>query len=294
MTEPQPRAWVLNLDVEHELLQPRGYTRGAAMAQQLRAAADRCGLVGPNDVVLGLDEAPPESAAGMPGDAWCATPRALAILKRAGARVPDAPPLDVLRRVNDRAFAISIDPGPLSSRYARTLDEVRAAVGAIDGPWVLKRGLSFAGRGHRRGEGALSDLEQRWCDNGLRDGFGVAVEPLVERVHDYAQHGFVARDGGVALGNPTVQICDAHANWQGSTLELESPDARLTESERSALRRSALRAGDALSNAGYFGPFGIDAFRYRHDGSERFNPLVELNARYCMGWAVSGCPRPEK
>ena len=38
---------------------------------------------------------------------------------------------------------------------------------------------------------------------------------------------------------------------------------------------------------GYFGPFGIDGFRYRDtDGHLRFNPRSEINARYSMGWAV--------
>ena len=50
-----PRAWVLNLDVEHELEDPKGYTRSRAMHEQLRAAADKLrasGFLGAGDFVL--------------------------------------------------------------------------------------------------------------------------------------------------------------------------------------------------------------------------------------------------
>jgi hypothetical protein len=51
----------------------------------------------------------------------------------------------------------------------------------------------------------------------------------------------------------------------------------------------------ALLEAGYFGPFGIDAFRWvDRAGVERFNPRCEINARYSMGWAVGmGSRRPD-
>ena len=45
--------------------------------------------------------------------------------------------------------------------------------------------------------------------------------------------------------------------------------------------------GEALAGAGYFGPFGIDAYRYRdRAGALRLQPRSEINARYSMGFAV--------
>ncbi len=44
---------------------------------------------------------------------------------------------------------------------------------------------------------------------------------------------------------------------------------------------------DALSRAGYFGPFGVDAYRYRDREQQlRLQPRSEINARYTMGFAV--------
>lgn len=48
--------------------------------------------------------------------------------------------------------------------------------------------------------------------------------------------------------------------------------------------------GRALAAQGYFGAFGVDAYRHRLlDGSGRtaLNPLSEINARYTMDWALA-------
>lgn len=285
------RAWVLNLDVENELADPAGYTRSDAMARQLRAAAVRVkGLIGDHDVLV--DDAAgaktPKPAAGLQGDAWCPTPRALSTLRAAGAVVPEAPSLEVLRRVNDRAFAIAIDPGPLDSRYVSTIDAVRSAIDDVEQTWLLKRGLSFAGRGHLRVLGTLTDDDARWCDNAFRHGLGVVVEPLVQRQRDFVQHGWVTRRGETLLGRPLLQRCDARGGWQ-STADLGAED--LQPEERTRLTTTADLVGSSLAAVGYFGPFGIDAFRYRDGDHSGFNPLVEINARYGMGWGLSGCRR---
>ena len=48
----------------------------------------------------------------------------------------------------------------------------------------------------------------------------------------------------------------------------------------------------ALLPAGYFGPFGVDAYTYRgRAGASVFQPRSEINARYSMGFAA-GWGRP--
>jgi len=42
----------------------------------------------------------------------------------------------------------------------------------------------------------------------------------------------------------------------------------------------------ALKSAGYVGPFGLDAFRWRAvSGELHFHALSEINARFTLGWA---------
>lgn len=122
---------------------------------------------------------------------------------------------------------------------------------------------------------------------------GLQIEPFVARSGDYALHGYVRPSGEVVLGEPTRQACDATGAWL-STTRAEPGD--LSIDEQSALVREARAAGESLHAAGYFGPFGVDAFRFEGEGgSSRFNPRCEINARYSMGWAVGlGETRPDR
>jgi hypothetical protein len=56
----------------------------------------------------------------------------------------------------------------------------------------------------------------------------------------------------------------------------------------------------ALFMAGYHGPFGIDAFAWQDaQGTRRFQPLSEINARFSMGFGfgmegLGPFPPPER
>jgi hypothetical protein len=285
--------WVLNLDAEREL-EGTGHTPSArtrARFPELTRAL--VGLLAPDDVIL-ADEDPVRSAreANLVGRAWCPTPRALARLVRAGAVPAPSPPLDVLRRVNHRRFAASLAQ-PLPG--ACFVDDMDALLAVIHGAsptdrWLLKRPLAFAGRGRRRvARGALVDPDASWVRASFARGDGLQVEPWVERAGDFALHGFVARDGAFALGDPTRQECDETGAWKASA-RTDDLDA----AELGALADSATRAARALVAAGYFGPFGVDAFRWRAGARVMWNPQCELNARYSMGWATGmGSRRPD-
>lgn len=272
-----------------------GYTPSPAVTARFPALTDRVrALLGPGDVVLGVDvDALP--AGTFEGRAWCPTPRALRLLERAGARVPEAPPLDVLRRVNHRAFSAALGQSLPGARFVTRMDEAEEALSApsCTGTWLLKRAFGFAGRGVRRVRpGPLSQADRAWVRASLAPGLGLSVEPLVQRLLDLGQHGFVARDGGLTLGEVTVQQVDASGTWRGSA---RADEGAFTRDEREALHRALVESGEALREAGYFGPFGVDAFRWLDpDGQTRFEPRCEINARYSMGWAMGmGDRRPD-
>ena len=155
---------------------------------------------------------------------------------------------------------------------------------------MYKRALGYAGRGRKKCRPA--ELDRPWLDASLRSGDGVQVEPWVERVLDCALHGFLEEDGTCTLGRPTLQELDAGGAWSSTVI---APPDSLTQEECASLKREAESTATALHLAGYFGPFGIDAFRWRDaDGALRFQPRCELNARYSMGWAIGmGDARPD-
>jgi hypothetical protein len=286
------RAWLLNLDAEDELASRGGHTPSAATARRSAALGRRVeGLLGPGDVLL-------EEASTLPrgerrrGLAWCPTPRALRALEAAGAVVSAAPPLEVLRRVNHRRFCAELGQTLPGAHYVETRVELADVLGAATpgAPWLLKRPFGFAGRGRRRvAAGSLDPADARWIDASLRTGEGLQAEPWATRAGDFAIHGFLDPSGGLTLGAPTVQCCDASGAWSGSA---RCDPSALTAAEQGALEASAEQAAEALHRAGYFGPFGVDAFRWRDEGGElRWNPRCEINARYSRGWAIGMGPR---
>jgi hypothetical protein len=65
----------------------------------------------------------------------------------------------------------------------------------------------------------------------------------------------------------------------------------LSKAERARLLETVEAVAATLSGAGYAGPFGIDAWRYRREGGDEIlHPLGEINARMTFGlvaWALA-------
>lgn len=275
-----PIAWVLNLDAELELEMGTRHTPSASLVRAMDAARRELrAMLPPGDVVLDID--PDACARGLEGRCFCPTPAALQRLERAAARVPDAPSPNILKRVNERGFAYSIHHLEGSSRCTSE-DEVVAAI-ARPGRWLLKRGLGTAGRGQRRIDaGAATPSDVAWIRASLRRG-ALYVEPRVEIALEVALHGWLAKDGTCERGIPCVQVVKNGA-WRGSR---PADPGELREHELSELHAAFDRTCSALREARYFGPFGIDAFRYATaEGETGFQPLSEINARYTMAWGV--------
>ncbi|HLM74738.1 MAG TPA: hypothetical protein VK459_18650, partial [Polyangiaceae bacterium] len=302
MARTRTIAWFLNFDADEELASPAGYTPRRAVLERSAALTEEVrGLLRPGDVVV------PEGANpgflrgfgdGFGGRAFCPTPRAIRALVKAGATVLPAPPLEILRAVNHRSFSAKLGQTLPGARFVRSIEELEEVIAGPSptGRFLAKRPFGFAGRGRRTleatrdGRLGAEDPARPFVEASLRAGEGLQVEPLVERAGDFGLHGFLDRAGKVSFGAATRQICDATGAWKGSERAGD-----LSEEELRALEAEAEMAAQALRAAGYFGPFGIDAFRWIDEqGRARFNPRCEINARYSMGWPVGmGDRRPD-
>ena len=300
---PERRLWVFNLDAELELARessspyetPLPVRRALATvvphARRLMAAGDLCLDPDPSappgaltDALGEPREPPPQAPLGA---AWCPTPSALRRLARAGARLLPSPPLEVLRRVTHRRFYLELGGGAPGARFVGGEAELSATLSAGDGPWLFKRPYGFAGRGQRRIGSAPSADDRRWLGDGLRQG-GLLAEPWLELTLELSLHGLLEEQGRLALGHICVQQTDPHRAWLSTR---RAQPGELEPAHVAALRERAEGVAAALSRAGYFGPFGIDAYLYRSpSGGVALNPLGELNARYTMGFP-SGAPR---
>ena len=289
-------AWVLNLDADLELAAGRGYSPKRTVREAMQSFVPLLAttLLASDDLLV--DEvSEPASAKGLTGRAFCPTPRALAALRRAGAEPEPHPPVEVLRRVNSRAFCAAVGPLLPEAAFVVDLEVAQRRLSeapppfALGGAWRVKRAFGMTGRGQRVVvPAALGDPDLAFVRAGLEEGGGVQIEPNVAIVREYALHGMLAGDGALELGELVEQRCDARGAWL-ATEPIASGGARTEEEQSIAerLRAQATTVGAALAREGYFGPFGIDAYTYRDELADlHLQPASEINARYSMGFAV--------
>lgn len=283
-------AWVLNLDAELELARGRpGYVPPQKLLAQLaeHGRGSRA-LLGPDDVLLadanGDVVAKRATASEFPrlGRAWCPTPMALERMRAAGVEPEPSPDFAVLRRVNHRAFAHELGGGLPGQAYVRNREELLRVLASGERDWLLKRPLVFAGRGQLRALGPLTEKQWTWVDATF-DRDGLVVEPLVKPLFELSLHGFVWRDGRYELGRVCVQDVTERGSFK--SVRLAEPGELATD-EDERIRERADAVARALGDAGYWGPFGIDAYRYELAGSQAFCALSEINARYTLGFVT--------
>jgi hypothetical protein len=283
----RPRLWVFNLDAELELAREgvnyQSPERVLRALSPLLPAAGR--LMAPGDT--SLDRLEPTGSrepagAGKLGAAWCPTPSALRRLERAGAELPPCPSVSVLRRVNSRRFYLELGGGAPGARFVSDEAELDSTLRERR-VWLCKRRFSFAGRGQRRIPIAPSSDDRRWLADSVRLG-GILAEPWLELVSELSIHGLLDATGRVALGEVCVQQTNTYRAW----VETRRPNpGEVARNDIEQLRQRATTVAEALTGAGYFGPFGIDAYVFRGPGSRlTLNPLGELNARYSMGYPI--------
>lgn len=281
------RAWVLNLDADVELATRHRYAPTKAVLRAMDAPVRllAAALLSPDDVLVD-DRSPPGSAAGLQGRAFCPTDRAMSLLARAGAVLPPRPTQDVLRTVNGRAFCSRLGrtlPGAELASDLANAERVLLSTPPVAKQWRVKRAFGMAGRGQRRiAPGPLSEPDRAFLRASITSEGCVQIEPDVAIVRELGIHGFVDREGGARFGRVVEQRCDEHGQWQSTSLATDVPP-----DVSDALASEASTVATALRAAGYFGPFGIDAFLYRDlAGVVRLQPRSEINARYSMGYAV--------
>lgn len=292
-----PTAWVLNLDAEEELAAGRRYqpTRqlAAIVARQARRLVDEASalasFVRPGDLIVDEHTAP-GAARGLRGRAWCPTPRAVALLERAGATIDAGPTLDVLRTVNARDFTARLRPQLRGEDFAKTVvHDLDAALEHLARPaplgWLVRRTFGAAGRGRMRLGARPVEHELKWLTASLAKG-PVVIEPWVDVVQEITVSGAVDARGAVTVTAPCFQAVDGAGAWNAT---VRAGAGEVARDHDALLLDACQRVGDALAAAHYAGPFGIDAFRYRSEpgAAVRLNALSEINARLTMDWGVA-------
>jgi hypothetical protein len=283
--------WVLNLDADLELAVTHGYTPKRTVLEAMKpyVAMLARSLLEPEDRLLdeGFAALPASERATYIGRAFSPTPRAIALLRRAGVEPEPHPGVDVVRRVNSRAFSASLGQTLPGATFVTDLAMARAVLvqsPPIGNGWRVKRNFGMTGRGQRVLRRAPDDADVAFLVAGLAEG-GVQIEPELSIATEYGIHGMISAGGEASLGVVVRQRCDARGAWI-VTERLTSPTQHDLETA-AVIENEARRTSVALAGAGYFGPFGIDSYVYRSEnGNLDIQLRSEINARYSMGFAI--------
>lgn len=223
---------------------------------------------------------------------WSDAPRDFA--RRFGLAMA-APPLDAVHAVNSRRFSFQCETdaaiGLPGAATPTTLDQVADCLRTLsaDAGWVIKAEFGMSARERILGRGSvLSTPAAGWVRKRLaRDGV-VFFEPWVERIEEAGIQFEIPARGPPRCVGVTGLLTDESGAYSGTRFDLDQE----LESRFEDAVSHGLRAAERAQAAGYFGPMGIDAMRYRRDdGTIAARPLQDINGRWTMGRLSLGARR---
>lgn len=314
MTEAAPRLIVANLLAEDDLERlfhagdPRIRHRRPASAATLqvvsRMGRELAVFGRPGDRLWVPGDPPPDPAAEVL--AWCETPETAAL--RTAPRpstIPADLPLsellwhlpvpspEIVPQVHHRGFSLRVAkelgcalPDAQMVDGIAELDRVLSAPNA-PAAWVVKAPFSASGRSRyiEKNGPRLADPKARRTVENLFERHGpLLFEPWLDRLADWGCAALLTADRLRIIGIHRQQV-----DIKGQFAGIDPDTSDLPHQDRARLEDVVTGVADALRQAGYVGPFGIDAWHWRRpDGSVAFHPLGEINARMTFGlvaWA---------
>jgi hypothetical protein len=308
------KLWHMNADFETELAAPAVPYRRTSFFDALnrRLAVHLLWLARPGDALL-LREPWPEQlqtqarrrdvelvSPGKPKDKsarvftpWGWTPSAVAAGEQAGA-VVHALPFDTVARVNSKLWSHALEvelgtaqPGAaLAANFEELTEAVARACPRPDDKWVVKSPHGFAARDRVLGRGpTLGEPQAKWSRARMARGETLIFQPWLEVTREYGVVLEISPDGSFELQGISDLQTNGAGTGTGYILGRAIRPERMAELERIASHVSA-----RLYREGYYGPVGIDALE--HAGG--LHPLLEINARYTMGFVALAVERSLK
>jgi hypothetical protein len=224
---------------------------------------------------------------------WGWTPSAAEAGMKVGALVCPIS-FEVVRRVNSKLWshALEVELGVAleGAATAGTIEELRehaarACPGAED-KWVIKSPYGFAARERVLGRGpSLEGAQAVWALKRLARGETLIFQPWLEVVREYGVVVEIRGDGSHSV----LGVSDLQTNGAGTGVGyvLGRPPSSRRMVELEAIAGAVC---ERLHAEGYRGPAGIDAIE--HAGG--LHPLLEVNARYTMGFVALAVERALK
>jgi hypothetical protein len=309
------RLWYMNADFETELSQPLGTYRRLPTSDALnhRLAPHLLWLTRAGDALLvrepwsrqliseaerrGVQLVSTHHSTKLTNHIftpWGWTPSAATIGEEVGAKVSPPVSFGTIARVNSKLWshALEVELGwaQLGAAIASSFDELKERValacpGAQD-KWVIKSPFGFAARDRVLGRGpSLEEPQAKWSQRRLGKGEQLIFQPWLEVIREYSVVMEIAPGGAFDIHGISDLQTNGAGTGRGYILGRRPSQERVVE-----LERVAAVVGERLFTEGYCGPVGIDALEH----SRGLHPLLEINARYTMGFVALAVERSLK
>ena len=174
-------------------------------------------------------------------------------------------------------------------RFCATTGEIREYITAFPPPYILKTPYSCSGRGLFRLPARDLDLQAtRWIEGALKKQDVISIEPLLDKVCDFAME--FESDGkgnisfkGLAVFN-TISKGTYYGNLLGSQTVLENHLSALIQiAQLRTIQETLIPVLAEEIGYDYRGYLGVDMLVYRKDNMYLIHPMIEINLRYTMG-----------
>ncbi|MCA1555953.1 MAG: hypothetical protein LC747_04605 [Acidobacteria bacterium] len=221
---------------------------------------------------------------------WGWTPGVVALGESVGAHVSTLS-LETIRRVNSKLWSHALEQelglgmkGAFAASLFAELQEAVAHACPLDGDkWVIKSPFGFAARERVLGRGPrLEGAQATWAERQFAKGDTLIFQPWLERVREYGVTLEIKPDGEINL----LGISDLQTNGAGTGTGYLL-GRKIDTQRRRELELMAEVVGARLFQEGYTGPAGVDALEH----TRGLHPLLEINARYTMGFVALALER---
>ena len=173
-------------------------------------------------------------------------------------------------------------------------EEVRRLLDS-HGKLMLKAPFSSSGRGLQKlSKPNWHSYHQQWTESILRSQGSVMVEPLLDKVADFAFQFYIHEDKRIEFYGRSFFQTDSNGKYQGNFLGgwPESMNSEIYDQLPYDFMDTVFRGIktvliESRLPDNYSGPLGIDAMIYRdQEGQLKVQPCLEINLRYTMGFVA--------
>lgn len=185
--------------------------------------------------------------------------------------------INCVKKVNSKLFSFELGP---KLEGAKLLDENEEV--PVKG--VLKSAFGFSARGHfhlDQGKDPSGFLRKEFAK-----GLKVIYEPWVERALDFSTQWYIDKNGTIDYLGATVLKNSSNGAYLGT---IAGKEAALFGHYLPFLKEHKVYAIDCLkkiNEEGFWGNVGIDSMVYTHCKKNMLHPIVEINARKTLGYAL--------